>query len=420
MRGVTAASTAAASTANPSSARVGTAHRHAARERDAGFVGDVARLRDDHLVAGVEQHPQREVQPFRHTGGDQALVLPGVAGAVPGGEVGADQLAQARQARVGRVGGVAVLQRVDPRLPHAPRGDEVRLADAEGDHVVPLGRDVEELPDARRRAGGDHVVERLHHAIDPTSPSPPARHVDTDGCFGPASGSHMCPGCGARGGPTRPGRQRWPRPRPRPHRGAQSASGRRALGAAERCVRVPALAGVVRIAGAHHERCDGSGYFRGSRSSELPVAARVVAAADVYAALVADRPHRAAFTPAAAMAQLREEVAAGRLDRQAVDAVLAAAGHAVQPAADPAPDGLTPREVEVLRLVARGADEPADRPHAGGLRAHGRPPRRAHPHPHRRLHPRRRRALRGAARAAGPAALTRSVPMVRSASSAPR
>jgi putative nucleotidyltransferase with HDIG domain len=118
--------------------------------------------------------------------------------------------------------------------------------------------------------------------------------------------------------------------------------------------RVPALAAVVRIAGAHHERCDGSGYFRGSRAAGLPLAARVVAAADVYAALVADRPHRAAFTPTAALAEMRAEVAAGRLDRKAVDAVLAAAGHAVKPAADPAPDGLTPREVEVLRLVARG------------------------------------------------------------------
>jgi len=118
--------------------------------------------------------------------------------------------------------------------------------------------------------------------------------------------------------------------------------------------RVPALAGVVRIACAHHERSDGSGYFRGSRAADLSTAAQVLAAADVYAALVADRPHRPALTAPAALATLRAEVAAGRLERRAVDAVLAAAGHPVRPAPDPAPDGLTPREVEVLRLVARG------------------------------------------------------------------
>ncbi|MGZ4172199.1 MAG: response regulator transcription factor, partial [Solirubrobacteraceae bacterium] len=52
-------------------------------------------------------------------------------------------------------------------------------------------------------------------------------------------------------------------------------------------------------------------------------------------------------------AQLRAEGAAGRLDADAVEAVLGAAGHRmVQRRSGPA--GLTEREVEVLRLVARG------------------------------------------------------------------
>ena len=71
-------------------------------------------------------------------------------------------LAQLRQARVGRVGRVPALEGVDPGFAHPPRRDEIRLPDAEGDHVVALGGDVEELPDARGRAGGDDVVERLH------------------------------------------------------------------------------------------------------------------------------------------------------------------------------------------------------------------------------------------------------------------
>jgi HD-GYP domain len=118
--------------------------------------------------------------------------------------------------------------------------------------------------------------------------------------------------------------------------------------------RVPALAGVARLAAAHHERCDGSGYFRGSAAADLPLPARVFAAADTYAALTADRPHRPALPPHAAMTVLHEEVAAGRLDQPAAHAVLAAAGHAVRPARPQLPDGLTPRELDVLRLVARG------------------------------------------------------------------
>ena len=53
------------------------------------------------------------------------------------------------------------------------------------------------------------------------------------------------------------------------------------------------------------------------------------------------------------MAELRAEIKAGRLDGEAVDAVLAAAGHRV-PVRREGPAGLTAREVEVLRLLAQG------------------------------------------------------------------
>ena len=46
-------------------------------------------------------------------------------------------------------------------------------------------------------------------------------------------------------------------------------------------------------ASAHHERLDGSGYFRGLSADGLAIGARVVAVADVYEALTADRPYRA-------------------------------------------------------------------------------------------------------------------------------
>ena len=55
----------------------------------------------------------------------------------------------------------------------------------------------------------------------------------------------------------------------------------------------------------------------------------------------------------AAAAELRAEVKAGRLEADAVEAVLGAAGHRVARRRE-GPAGLTPREVEVLQLLARG------------------------------------------------------------------
>ncbi len=115
----------------------------------------------------------------------------------------------------------------------------------------------------------------------------------------------------------------------------------------------PALARIGALAAQHHERLDGSGYPRGLTASSLSLGARVLAAADVYRALLETRPHRPALEPDAAATTLRNEVKAGRLDGDAVRAVLAAAGHRVRHRRE-WPGGLTPREVEVLCLIARG------------------------------------------------------------------
>lgn len=47
---------------------------------------------------------------------------------------------------------------------------------------------------------------------------------------------------------------------------------------------IPALAGVTAIAVAHHERMDGAGYHQGIPAGQLPFAARLLAAADIYEA----------------------------------------------------------------------------------------------------------------------------------------
>jgi DNA-binding NarL/FixJ family response regulator len=86
----------------------------------------------------------------------------------------------------------------------------------------------------------------------------------------------------------------------------------------------------------------------------LPVGAHNLAAADVYHAMTEPRPHRPARSPEAAAEALRAERTAGRLDAGAVGAVLAAAGHAVGRVRRELPAGLSAREVEVLRLIARG------------------------------------------------------------------
>lgn len=120
--------------------------------------------------------------------------------------------------------------------------------------------------------------------------------------------------------------------------------------------RQPALAAIGSLAGMSHERMDGSGYPRGLAGAAIPVTARLLAAADLYRTLSEDRPHRAALTPAECAAALGDQVAAGLLDADAVRAVLAAAGHRVGRRRRLVA-GLTPREAEVLVLLARGAPQ---------------------------------------------------------------
>jgi HD-GYP domain-containing protein (c-di-GMP phosphodiesterase class II) len=117
--------------------------------------------------------------------------------------------------------------------------------------------------------------------------------------------------------------------------------------------RVPALQAVAAVAGAHQERLDGSGYPQGLPAVSLSPAQRILAAADVYCGLTEERHYRPALKAADAAARLQDQARSGKLDTEAVRAVLAAAGERV-PRRQSWPDGLTEREVEVLRLLARG------------------------------------------------------------------
>ena len=115
-----------------------------------------------------------------------------------------------------------------------------------------------------------------------------------------------------------------------------------------------ALAPLGAIAVQHRERLDGSGYPRGlAGQRDLP------ARADPRRGGRLPGDARATAAPAArdraddAAAELRADAKAGRLDAEAVEAVLGAAGHRIARRRD-GPFGLTAREVDVLRLLALG------------------------------------------------------------------
>ncbi len=116
----------------------------------------------------------------------------------------------------------------------------------------------------------------------------------------------------------------------------------------------PALARIGAIASMAQERCDGSGHHRGLSGPAIPFTGRLLAAACAYRTLIEPRSHRPAMPAKLATAELHAEVRAGRLDSDAVESVLAAAGQA-NGRRHSGPAGLTPREIEVLQLIARGA-----------------------------------------------------------------
>jgi HD-GYP domain-containing protein (c-di-GMP phosphodiesterase class II) len=122
--------------------------------------------------------------------------------------------------------------------------------------------------------------------------------------------------------------------------------------------RSPALAALNPVASAHHEKCDGSGYHKRARAADEEFGACVLAAAEVYVGLTAERADRPPFSPDDAAAELRRLESDGLLEPRASRAVQVAAGHG-EPKRNTGkrqanPGGLTRREVEVLRLAARG------------------------------------------------------------------
>jgi HD-GYP domain-containing protein (c-di-GMP phosphodiesterase class II) len=82
---------------------------------------------------------------------------------------------------------------------------------------------------------------------------------------------------------------------------------------------------VPEIAGAHHEKLDGTGYPNRIRAAQIPVQARMMAIADIYDALTAtDRPYKKAVRSDEALAILDAERRSGALDSALLDLFISA------------------------------------------------------------------------------------------------
>jgi len=68
----------------------------------------------------------------------------------------------------------------------------------------------------------------------------------------------------------------------------------------------------------HHERMDGSGYPDGLREHEIPLMARILQVADIYDALITDRPYRDALSSEEALETISREAGYGWLDASLV------------------------------------------------------------------------------------------------------
>lgn len=86
----------------------------------------------------------------------------------------------------------------------------------------------------------------------------------------------------------------------------------------EICAPLKSLRHILPVIRHHHERMDGSGYPDGLRGTEIPLMARILQIADIYDALITDRPYRIALSGDAALEILRCEAMRGWLDSSLV------------------------------------------------------------------------------------------------------
>ncbi len=122
--------------------------------------------------------------------------------------------------------------------------------------------------------------------------------------------------------------------------------------------KVPALEPIIPLVAAHHEEMDGGGYYRGLRGSQIPLGARIIAVADRFDEVTHDAPGSPGRESDQAVDAMRQQVGS----RLAPDAFQALTdelsgvdrAHRQRTRQQEWPARLTDREVEVLRLIAKG------------------------------------------------------------------
>jgi putative nucleotidyltransferase with HDIG domain len=103
----------------------------------------------------------------------------------------------------------------------------------------------------------------------------------------------------------------------------------------------------------HHERLDGTGYPRGLKECDLTIETRILAACDVYDALVSDRVYRSAWTPERALGLLHQESGTG------FDPKVVAALERIVTPTDGAPSWVAGLTAPAKRTAPRPASRPA-------------------------------------------------------------
>jgi putative nucleotidyltransferase with HDIG domain len=110
--------------------------------------------------------------------------------------------------------------------------------------------------------------------------------------------------------------------------------------------RIPGLETMSEVAAAHHEKLDGSGYFRGWTAQQLSTPARILAVADIYDALAAKRPYRDAMPLDQVFSILRQD-APRALDAECLEALISAQNQpvAATPGLVPLSDAISDSEL---------------------------------------------------------------------------
>lgn len=113
--------------------------------------------------------------------------------------------------------------------------------------------------------------------------------------------------------------------------------------------RIPGFAGVSEDAASHHERLDGSGYWRGYSADQLPLSARILAVADVFDALHAKRPYRDSMRLEKVFEVMRAD-APRALDPLCLEALIAA-----KTTDEPSPSSASPSGTVLPITIQKGA-----------------------------------------------------------------